>query len=166
MIIFSILFFLIAFLCEGQKSELLRQGSYYNDIDKKVTSIYPNTTIDIPSPLKDGDHVSLSIVADSVGGGIYTIYLYAYVPKSLHKNTTVKITFEDGTTDIYNKIEDDAYSVNLNEEYYGLEFEINGRSIKPLKAKKCKTIEFVGIAKYNVKEEKSFFQDFLNSYNK
>ena len=109
-ILFVILFFAIAFYCNGQIH------SYHRYNDSPIVTKVPDIALGFH---KGKDTIYISIMADSINPLLYETSLYAYLPKSMKVND-ITIGFEGDISQKFNVSYIDSVSYSKNYvEYHG-----------------------------------------------
>ena len=139
------------------QDDIRRMTLHDNTLKTDFTRRFSNYALAFKSPLCcDGDTIFVSAMSDSVNVDLHTFRLFAYFPKNINPiNSTMLLNYTDGT---YEKL----YQIGFPNEYNYVEYYVVSRMFDSLFNKKIKSITFVGIQTFKLKD-KTFFIDFAKN---
>lgn len=159
MLLFCIVFFVLAFVSQGQTMKIVRTHNVNKSENKAYVCKVPNSYIKLV-PLNAKDTLFLSIIADSIRQNVYSIMLFCTYTKGLALPVNgIKIWYSDMTTDEFDVFE-------FDKEYRMVEYNIVGTSFSNMFRKKVIAVDVKGVVYYENIDGETYFKDFLSLYDK
>lgn len=157
MLVFATVFFLIAFITQGQVK--LHRFSDVTD-GKRYSAKVTVKPLEFQLLNDYKDTVSLWIIADSLSHPAYSIMLYSeYTEGFPAPNKGIKLWYMDGTTDEFVVFEE-------YKNIRGIKYNIVGNSLSNLFHKEVLAIDFKTALYCEGIKEKKYFINFSKVYNK
>lgn len=145
---------LLVTTCLYSQNDIRRMFLHDEVLKTDFTRRYNNYALAFKSPLCcEGDTIFISAMSDSVNLNLGSFHLFTYFPKNINPiNSTMLLNYTDGT---YEKL----YQIGFPDKDNYVEYYVISRMFDSLFNKKVKSITFIGIQTFKVKD-KTFFMDF------